>query len=345
MSQSLSPTRPFPAAIAGVFDRLGNVFPGLFLVLILTAAAYGLRGLPGFAALSPMILGVVMGVVLCNVAPPSDRVKPGIAVAGKGLLRAGVALLGLQVSLGQIAGIGVWGLTSVAVALFSTFFFTLWMGRLLRVPAPLATLIAAGTSVCGAAAIAGANSATRASDAQVTYAITAITLFGTIAMLTYPLIGQAFGMDSVTYGTWIGLSVHEVAQVVGAGFQGGDMAGQTAVITKIARVVLLAVLVMGLALRLRGTAGEGAGAKRPPLVPFFVIAFLGLSALNSMGFVPQIAQDASRVMTPVLLTISLSALGLGTRLDTLRSLGLRPMVLCGLASLFIATLSFLLAAA
>lgn len=349
MTQSFSRPRPVPPFFGGVFTRAGKIFPGLWLVAILTAAAYGLRDLPGFAALSPMILGVVAGVVLCNLAPPSDRLKPGISFAGKGLLRSGVALLGLQVSLAQIAAIGAWGMISVAVALFATFFFTLWLGRILRVPAPLTTLIAAGTSVCGAAAIAGANSATRANDAQVTYAITAITLFGTIAMITYPLVGQALGLDAQSYGTWIGLSVHEVAQVVGAGFQGGDSAGQTAVITKIARVVLLAVLVMGLALRLRHGLSQSESAEeapaRPPLVPAFVLAFLGLSALNSMGFVPVFVQDASRILTPVLLTVSLSALGLGTRFDSLRSLGLRPMVLCGCASLFIAIVSLLLATA
>lgn len=321
--------------------------PGLWLVVILTAAAYGLRNLPGLSTFSPMILGIVLGVVLCNVMPLPSRLGPGLGLAGKDLLRLAVAMLGMQVTLGQLVALGGWGLASAVIVLTATFLLTLGLGRILGVGAPLTTLIAAGTSVCGAAAIGGVNGAIRAKDEDVTYAIAAITLFGTLAMFLFPVIGQALELSETAYGTWIGLSVHEVAQVVGAGFQGGDEAGRTAVIVKLTRVILLAPLIMGLAawytLRPSREGAEDKTPKRPPLVPWFVLVFLGLSGINSTGLIAEDLRQGMIGMTALLLTASLSALGLGTRFGRLRQLGLRPLLLCALSTGFISFLSLVLA--
>lgn len=320
--------------------------PGLWLVGLLTAASYGLRSFPGLAQLSPMIIGIILGVMMCNLAPTAEIFRPGIAIAGKGLLRAAVALLGVQITIGELIGIGAWGLASAVIALFTTFFFILWVGRLMGVGRSLTVLIAAGTSVCGAAAIAGANSAARGSDEDVTYAVASITLFGTIAMFSLPLIGRLLGMETQAYGTWVGLSVHEVAQVVGAGFQSGEFAGKTAVITKLVRVLLLAVLVSGLVLAFRKRDGAEPEADKTsagvPLVPGFILCFLGLVLLNSGGLLPEMPREAIIDVTPVLLTAALAALGLGTRFDKLRELGVKPLILCGLGTIVITTLSYIL---
>lgn len=324
--------------------RIGRWLPGLVLVGTITAAAYGLRSLPGVSELSPIILGVLIGVLLGNIAPLQEQFDAGVALSGKGLLRAAVAMLGLQVTIGELLGIGAWGLLSAALVLFITFFATVALGRMMNISPHLTVLIASGTSVCGAAAIAGANSAIRASDEDVTYAIGCITLFGTIAMFAYPAIGHFLGLEARQYGLWIGLSVHEVAQVVGAGFQGGDQAGQTAVIAKLARVLLLAVLVFGLALHFspRYNSGQVQEATRPPLVPVFIIAFLALCIANSAGIVPEALRLTLIEITPVMLTAALAALGLGTRFGRLRQLGLKPLVLCAIATGLIAVLSLIL---
>ena len=331
-----------PPLANGLRKAIVRYLPGLWLVAVVTAAAYGLRGFPLLSALSPMILGIILGVVLCNLVPLPPEVHPGLQVSGRTLLRGAVALLGLQVTLGEMATLGLWGLASTALTLFATFFLTIALGRALGVAAPLTSLIAAGTSVCGAAAIAGVNGVLRAKDEDVTYAVAAITLFGTIAMFLYPVIGEAIGLDTAEYGAWIGLSVHEVAQVVGAGFQHGDEAGRLAVIVKLARVVLLAALVFGLSIRL---GRIGATSARPPLVPWFVLAFLACSAANSWGLVPQILRDPLVAITPVVLTAALSALGLGTHFGRLQQLGMRPLLLCALSTGFIAALSLILSVA
>ncbi len=334
--------------LPGLGAALLRWLPGLWLVAVVTAGAYGLRSLPMLGAMSPMILGIVLGVVLCNLVPLPKQVEPGLQLAGKGLLRAAVALLGLQVTLGQLAALGSWSLASAAIVVLGTFFATLAFGRLLGVAMPLTTLIAAGAAVCGASAIAGVNGTLRAEDEDVTYAVAAITLFGTLAMFIYPMIGQGFGLAPGAYGTWIGLSVHEVAQVVGAGFQGGPEAGQVAVVVKLSRVILLAVLVAGISVwiaRRSPAQAQGMSAARPPLVPWFVVAFLILSGINSLGHLPEMPRLLLVDATPLLLTAALSALGLGTHFGRLRRLGLRPMLLCAVATGFLAVLSFILATA
>lgn len=339
---------PAPAALtAPLRSGLMAPLPGLWLVAVVTAAAYGLRGFPGVAVFSPMILAILAGAGLGNLVALPATVQPGLQLAGKGLLRGAVALLGLQVTLGDLAALGLPGIGRAALALGATFAVVLGLGRLLGVARPLVLLIAAGTSVCGAAAIAGANGVVRARDGDVAYAVAAITLWGTLAMLGLPLAAQALGLDAAGYGAWVGLSVHEVAQVVGAGFQGGEAAGRMAVVVKLARVLLLAPLVMGLALALRrGGAGQAAGqGGTPPMVPRFILAFLALSALQSAGLVPEALRQALIALTPVLLTAALAALGLGTRGADLRRLGWRPLVLCGLASGFLALLALILATA
>lgn len=330
----------------GLADVVLRWLPGLWLVTLVTAGAYGMRNVSVLGAMSPMIIGILLGVILCNLMSLPEEVEPGLQLAGKGLLRGAVALLGLQVTFGQLAALGPWSLASAVLVVASTFLVTLGLGKLLRVPMPLASLIGAGTAVCGASAIAGVNGALRAEDEDVTYAVVAITLFGTLAMFTYPILGQALDLAPASYGTWIGLSVHEVAQVVGAGFQGGPEAGQVAVVVKLSRVILLVLLISMIAVwmaRQTRSVGVGQKAARPPLVPWFVVAFLILSGLHSLGLVPEGPRVLLVEITPLLLTAALSALGLGTHFGRLKRLGLRPMLLCALSTGFLAVLSFILA--
>jgi uncharacterized integral membrane protein (TIGR00698 family) len=317
--------------------------PGLVLVAVVTASAYGLRHIPFVSQLSPMISAIFVGMLFANVVGVNASAMGGIAISGKRLLRLAVALLGLQISFAQLADIGLRGLGFAAMALGATFFFTLWAGRLLGVDRRLTQLLAAGTAVCGASAIAAANAVTGADDEDVAYAIACITLFGTIAMFLFPLALLATGLSDRAYGMWIGLSVHEVAQVVGAGFQGGGAAGEVAVVTKLARVMMLAPLIIGLSYALARPLrrAEGAGGK-VQYVPLFVAGFLALAVINSLGIIPEIIRQPIVAITPVLLTAAMAALGLGTSISKLRQHGLPPLLLAGLASLFIAGVSFML---
>ena len=228
-----------------------GVIPGIVLVAMITAVAFSAHNVSGFALFSPMILAVVAGMVYSNVLGTPVHAKAGIAFSQKRLLRFAIVLLGFQLTLGQVVSIGASGVGIVALTLGATFVFTITLGRLIGVDAKLAQLIAAGTSICGASAIVATNIVTDARDEDVTYAVASITLFGTVAMLGFPLLAPVLGLDQHAFGLWAGASIHEVAQVIGAGFQNGTQSGEIATVAKLTRVAMLAPMVIALGLMAR----------------------------------------------------------------------------------------------
>ncbi|CDX39255.1 conserved membrane hypothetical protein [Mesorhizobium sp. SOD10] len=338
------PNRLNPAAAGRKRTALtsisAGVAPGLVLVAMITSVAYSARGLSGLTLFSPMILAVVAGMIYSNVLGVPAHAKAGIAFSQKRLLRFAIVLLGFQLTLGQVAGIGLGGVGIVAATLGATFLFTATLGRLIGVDRKLAQLIAAGTSICGASAIVATNMVTDARDEDVTYAVAAITLFGTIAMLGFPLLAPVFGLDQHAFGLWAGASIHEVAQVIGAGFQNGTLAGETATVAKLTRVAMLAPMVIGLGLLARRGGADVSGAKPP--IPWFVAAFVAVVALNSLVAIPAQIHAAIALAAQVMLTMGLAAMGLQADISELRSRGLRPLVLAFSAFLFIAVFSLTL---
>ena len=256
------------------------------------------------------------------------------------LLRCAIVLLGFQLTLGQVAGIGLGGVGIVAATLGATFLFTVTLGRLIGVDAKLAQLIAAGTSICGASAIVATNIVTDARDEDVTYAVAAITLFGTVAMLGFPLLAPLFGLDQHAFGLWAGASIHEVAQVIGAGFQKGTHAGETATVAKLTRVAMLAPMVIALGLVARRGSTDASAAKAP--MPWFVVAFVAIVALNSLVALPVQVHSAIALAAQVMLTMGLAAMGLQADISQLHSRGLRPLMLAFSAFIFIAGFSLTL---
>ncbi|MBZ9962613.1 YeiH family protein [Mesorhizobium sp. BR1-1-2] len=320
--------------------RAGTV-PGVILVAMITAVAFSARNVSGFALFSPMILAVIAGMIYSNVLGTPAHAKAGIAFSQKRLLRFAIVLLGFQLTLGQVVSIGAGGIGIVAATLGATFLFTLALGRLIGVDAKLAQLIAAGTSICGASAIVATNIVTDARDEDVTYAVASITLFGTVAMLGFPLLAPLLGLDQHAFGLWAGASIHEVAQVIGAGFQNGTQSGEIATVAKLTRVAMLApmVIALGLTVRRKGTSDQQAA--RPPM-PLFVAAFVAVVALNSLVAISAGVKSAMAVATTIMLTMGLAAMGLQADISQLRSRGLRPLALAFSAFLFIGGFSLML---
>ncbi|BAB49407.1 mlr2225 [Mesorhizobium japonicum MAFF 303099] len=318
-----------------------GIIPGLVLVAMITAVAFSAHNVSGFALFSPMILAVVAGMVYSNVLGTPAHAKAGIAFSQKRLLRFAIVLLGFQLTLGQVVSIGAGGVGIVAATLGATFVFTITLGRLIGVDRKLAQLIAAGTSICGASAIVATNIVTDARDEDVTYAVASITLFGTVAMLGFPLLAPALGLDQHAFGLWAGASIHEVAQVIGAGFQNGTQSGEIATVAKLTRVTMLAPMVIALGLMARRKTSGGQQAARPPM-PWFVAAFVAVVALNSLVTVPAEVKSAMALATTIMLTMGLAAMGLQADISQLRSRGLRPLALAFCAFLFIGCFSLVL---
>ena len=301
--------------------QLATYVPGLGVVVAITAIAMLLQRAIGIAALSPLIVALLLGMGWRSLAGNPPVLKPGIRFALKPVLRMAIVLLGIQVTISEVAALGIRGGLAVVTTLAATFLFTCLVGRLIGVEQRLTQLIAAGTSVCGASAVMACNAVTQGSDEDVAYAIACVTLFGTAAMLLGPIAADAIGLAPETYGLWAGATIHEVAQVVGAAFALGDEAGHAGMVAKLTRVMLLAPLILTLGALKR--SDENSYTRVP--VPWFAFGFIGMMLLNSL-----------------MLTCALAAMGIETDLRKLKLKGLRPMLLGASAWVFIATLGLTL---
>jgi len=318
-----------------------EIWPGLMLTAAIAGAAFGLRQAPGLSILSPMILAIALGIGLKNIVGTPSAAKTGITFALRRVLRFAIILLGLQLTVEQTMAVGAMGLGAIALTVVATFLFTTWFGRVLGVERKLSQLIAAGTSICGASAVIATNTVTGAKDEDVAYAVACVTIFGSIAMFTYPLLPGLLHLDAHAYGLWTGASIHEIAQVVAAAFQGGQDAGEFGTVSKLTRVALLAptVIVLGLAAAQRARRDGTASNQAKAPMPWFVLGFLALMVVNSLVAIPADVKAAIILATTFLLSMALAAMGLETDLAKLRAEGIRPLLLGFAAFLFIAIFS------
>jgi uncharacterized integral membrane protein (TIGR00698 family) len=353
-----NPTKAVPAAMPSSADprpeRPGSIKSLLYLGLrkaeelrqgialtgAIAAASMGIHALPGLALFSPLIISMVAGLAVRNLIGMPDRVKPGVTFATRKVLRVAIVLLGFQLTIAQILEVGATSVMVIATTLAAAFLFTIWFGRLLRVERQLAELIAAGTSICGASAVIAVNAVTDAGDEDVAYAVACVTVFGSLAMLIYPLLPGLLRLNPLAYGLWSGASIHEIAQVVAATFQHGRTAGEFGTIAKLTRVMMLApvVLILGALAKRRKPTQRGASAP----MPLFVLGFVVLVVLNSFVAVPAGTKMWLATGTTYLLAVALAAMGLETDVAKLRAKGLRPLLLGAAASLFIASFSLVL---
>ncbi|KKX30291.1 YeiH family protein [Rhizobium sp. LC145] len=335
MTHIAPPAEKAQARPSSLFSEL---LPGLALTAFIAVTAVAARGLTGWAALSPLILSIILGMAARNLFTVSAVLEPGIAFSLRRLLRLGIVLLGLQVTVGQVLSLGGAGLAMVAITLAVTFVAIRAAGRLLGVEQELADLIAAGTSVCGASAVIATNTVVRGRQEHVAYAIACVTLFGCLSMFIYPLLAAPLALDARSFGLWSGATIHEVAQVVAASFQAGDTAGTFGTISKLARVAMLAPLVMLLAVAVRARQGGASKASAP--MPWFVLGFIAMMLVNSAIDIPKELNATLAFANTFLLSMALAAMGLQTDIRKLKAEGWRPLALGAFGWLFISVFGF-----
>jgi uncharacterized integral membrane protein (TIGR00698 family) len=311
-------------------ERARRLAPGLALVTAIVVVSDRIPHL--VSGTSALIWALALGALIANTGLLRPSLAPGIRAASREVLRMGVALLGIRLSLGTVGDLGLRTIVVIVGSLVLTFAATLLMGRILGVSGPLTLLIATGTGICGASAIVAMESVSEASREEAAFALATITALGTVAMVGLPFLRTPVGLDMTDYGIWSGASVHEVAQVVGATAGVSAVALKIGTLVKLARVALLAPLVFGFALS-RGR-GRPAGT---PLIPLFVVGFLVMAAVRTTGVLPDRAVSALTRADVLLLAGGMAGLGLGLELSKLRGLGVRPLLL-GFASWFVIAL-------
>ena len=345
---------PVSAAVTAAQDPNGwqkaaDRLPGLALVAILAAVAIWLGRVGWFvsAGISALTVAIVLGILVGNTFYPhvARAGAGGVTFSKQTLLRLGIILYGLRLTFQDIAHVGIAGVAIDSLVLSSTFVLSWWMGtRLFGLDRETALLIGAGSAICGAAAVMATEPVVRGRAEQVTVAVSTVVVFGTVAIFLYPgiyhfiLRNHLLPMSSASYGIFTGSTVHEVAQVLAAGRSISEDAANTAVITKMVRVMMLAPFLAILSAVLartaaRGNARQSSGTRQSKIViPWFAVGFIGVAACNSLGVLPKAAVAAAVSFDTVILAMAMAALGLTTHVSAIRSAGIKPLALA--AALF-----------
>jgi uncharacterized integral membrane protein (TIGR00698 family) len=305
--------------------QLHRLIPGLSIVTLVALAA---AWLAEHYKAPVMLFALLLGMAI-NFVGQDARCRPGIDFAARTLLRIGVALLGARITLAQAWSLGGETLLLTFTVVVVTILAGWALARVLRLRSDFGVLTGGAVAICGASAALALSSVlppspTRERDTILT--VVGVTALSTAAMVVYPVIAANLGLDEIATGVFLGATIHDIAQVVGAGYDVSKNAGDTATLVKLIRVFMLLPIVLIVALIFRQQAGGGA-ARRPPLAPAFLIGFAVLVAANSVGLAPPalIAQagEASRW----LLLLAIAAVGTKTSLGEISSAGWRPALL------------------
>jgi uncharacterized integral membrane protein (TIGR00698 family) len=312
---------------------LPQLLPGLLAAAAAVVLALAVHSV--VPALPAMTLAVAAGLLAANVpglggwtAGPG---RAGLDFAGKHLMRAGIVVLGLKVSLLDVLGLGWAALLLITGVVLAAFAGTYGISRLFRLPPPVSLLIATGFSICGASAIGAMAAVRRIRQQDTVLPVALVTLCGTLAIGVLPLLIGPLGLGPEVFGAWAGASVHDVGQVVATAQTAGAASLAVAVVVKLTRVILLAPVVAAAGLHHRNSTDAGAGLTRPPIVPLFVLGFVALAALRTTGWLSPGVLDAAAVLQDVLLGMALFGLGSAVRVGQLLHTGARAL-LAALAS-------------
>ena len=312
---------------------------GILFVALFALAALQISHWPWVhnLGISPLIVGILLGIAYANTL--HHRLPrawlPGIGFTARRILRLAVILYGFNITLQELIAIG-WGGLAAAVVMMSTTLLLAWLigVRLLGMERETAMLTGAGSAICGAAAIMAFEPVVKAKGHQTSAAVATVVLFGSCAMLLYPLMFQLGVLDlsSHSWGIYIGSTVHEVAQVVGAASDINREACNDAVIVKMTRVMLLvpALLMVGWWWARSGSHGQAAGGAATVSVPWFALGFLAVALFNSTHWLPHLWVVRAQQADQFLLTMAMTALGMETSLDRLKGVGIKPFVLAAL---------------
>jgi uncharacterized integral membrane protein (TIGR00698 family) len=313
-------------------DAAHRLWPGISIVVVISALAFLLARVPALAALglSALTIAIVVGALLGNVAHralANPAAQPGFQFAQKTLLRAGVALYGLNLSLQQILEVGPAAIAADLFVVTSTIFVGWWVGfRWLKMDRDTVLLASAGSGICGAAAVVATESVLGAAPHKTSAAVGQVVLFGSLAMLVYPLLFGVLGIARAPFGIYVGSTVHEVAQVVTIGKTIGGATAENAVIVKMIRVMMLApfLIVLG-----RFAPRETPLAKTTwaPRLPAFAIAFIVIAIVHPYLGLPADVLASLRTLDIVLLAAAMAALGLDTTIAKLRLAGRNALIL------------------
>ncbi|MET0657001.1 MAG: putative sulfate exporter family transporter [Steroidobacteraceae bacterium] len=327
-------------ALVALNERVRGLMRGMIAAFVVaTAASFMAEQYHAPLMLFALLLGIGM-----NFLAAEDRCKPGIEFCARAVLRFGVALLGVRITFEHLAQLSWPPVALVVIAVIATLLVSIAAARMLGFNALFGFLTGGATAICGASAALALSAALPAhpgKEKATTFTIIGVSALSTLAMILYPMLAHWLDLSPQAAGVFIGASIHEVAQVVGAGYSLSHETGDVATIVKLMRVAMLLPVILCAALITRAQInhdGNHEQGERPPLLPWFAVAFILLAAVNSIGWIGPTLQSAGTDVSRWCLAIAMGAIGMKTNLTQLAAVGVKPVILMVGEAVFLAAL-------
>lgn len=363
-------------------ETAGKQLPGVVAALVVMLAGFWLadqigqailaaQGLTGSSPVSGVPVAIVLGLLLRNTLPLPDALAPGLRFATTAILRAGIVLVGIRLSLFDVVKLGIAGLPVVLAAIATGLWFVTWFNKKLGLPPRLGTLIAAGTSICGVTAIVSVAPAIEADEREVAYAVANVVAFGLFGMLVYPYLAHYLLTSSETIGLFLGTAIHDTSQVVGAALTykqvyDDDVVLRVATVTKLTRNIFLAAVIPLLTwIHIRDSHAAAGGVKKKTpwttLIPRFVIGFVAMAVVRSVGdatlgsggaafgvwdaasWTSLTKQLGDFWASQILLGTAMAAVGLNTNFAVFKGVGMKPFAVGMAGALAVGSVGMLMA--
>ena len=317
------------------YEGAVKVLPGFLLAVVIAAAAQLLEAMLPIHLAGASVIALFIGMLLNLWLSKYTVLRSGLRFTSKKVLKFAIILLGASLSIGTILHVGRLSLTVMVFTLITCFGGGYIVGRLLGLNWRLSNLISAGTGICGGSAIAAISPVIDAEDRDIAYAMSATFIFDMIMILMFPIMGHMLGLSDTAYGLWAGTAVNDTSSVVAAGYAYTEAAGDFATMVKLTRTlsIIPTVLIFSLInIRLKksgssgGEAQAGGGKKVLSLFPWFILGFVALAVINSVGLIPSGIASGAKELSKFLMVAALAAIGLGTSFSDMKKSGIAPML-------------------
>ncbi len=320
-----------------IIKNIGEYLPGFMLALCIACISKWLESLLPIHLVGASVIALFIGMSINHFIKPGRVLSTGLKFTSKKILKFAIILLGASLSIGTILTVGKMSLTVMCFTLLTCFGGGYFIGKALGLNWKLSNLISAGTGICGGSAIAAISPAIDAEDSDIAYAMSATFLFDMAMIVLFPIMGRAMGLSDIAYGLWSGTAVNDTSSVVAAGYAFSEAAGDFATMVKLTRtlsiiptVIIFALIEVHIKKKEALAAGDGKEIKAHvnflSLFPWFILGFLALAILNSVGLIPAIAANTAKEFSKFLMVAALAAIGLNTSFKEMSKSGIKPMI-------------------
>lgn len=314
--------------------NITSYVPGFLLAVAVAAVAKFLESLLPIHLIGASVIALFIGMIINAVKKPNQTLAPGLKFTSKKILKFAIILLGAGLNISAVLSVGKMSLCVMIFTLLTCFGGGYFVGKALKINWKLSNLISAGTGICGGSAIAAIAPVIDAKDTDIAYAMSATFIFDMAMIILFPIMGHALGLTDQAYGLWAGTAVNDTSSVVAAGYAFSEAAGDFATMVKLTRTLAIIPTVITFALISAHLKRKEVGAssdikanfKLTSIIPWFILGFLALVAINSFGLIPTSVSSTLKTVSKFLMISALAAIGLNTSFKDMKKSGIAPMI-------------------